>query len=334
MTSGDTLKNYNVTYIDINTDHQVIEDLLCKINFLEDGEKVLNVTSPGDGNMNVVLRVRTDKRSFIAKQSRPFVQKYKDIPAPAERIAVEYNFYKAVASEAVKGHIPKVLGYHQEQYLLLLEDVGDCQDLSILYKDRQVDASVLKTLVHLLSSIHKRSVAEDYPENKELRRLNHQHIFVLPFSADNGFSLDSVQEGLETLATPYKSDAHLKKIIAAVGDRYLAQGTVVLHGDYYPGSWMARDEEVFVIDPEFSFKGFAEFDLGVMTAHLLLVTGDLSVIQQVRDHYDQPIDEQLLQQIAGIETMRRLIGLAQLPLSRTLEEKERLLDMARELVMS
>jgi len=322
-----------VTYIDINTDYQVIEELLYKINFLEEGEKILNVTTPGEGNMNVVLRVRTDKRTFIAKQSRPFVQKYKDIPAPAARIAVEYHFYKAVASEAVKGHIPKVLGYHQEEYLLLLEDLGDCQDLSVLYKDGQVDASLVKTLVRVLSSIHKSAVAEDYPENRELRELNHQHIFVLPFSADNGFSLDSVQEGLEALATPYKSDAGLKKAIAAVGDRYLAKGTVVLHGDYYLGSWMTREEEVFVIDPEFSFKGFAEFDLGVMTAHLMIATGNKLIISQVKKAYQNSIDEKLYHQVTGIEIMRRLLGLAQLPLVRTLEEKDEMLKIARGLVM-
>ena len=48
------------------------------------------------------------------------------------------------------------------------------------------------------------------------------------------------------------------------GERYLAEGSTLLHGDYYPGSWMTVDDAVFVIDPEFSFKGFPEFDLGVM----------------------------------------------------------------------
>jgi 5-methylthioribose kinase len=37
--------------------------------------------------------------------------------------------------------------------------------------------------------------------------------------------------------------------------------------------------------------------------------------------------------VAGIEIMRRLIGLAQLPLERNLEEKEYLLKTAREMVL-
>lgn len=322
-----------MTYIDIDTQPHVIEALLQEINFLKAGEKVVKVTKPGEGNMNVVLRLQTTERSFIAKQSRPFVQKYQDIPAPAARIGVEYQFYEAAASEALKNHIPKVLAYDAAEHLLLLEDLGDCQDLSVLYTARKVDTELVQTLVNVLSSIHKSTLDKDYPKNRELRELNHQHIFVLPFSEDNGFSLDSVQEGLQALATPYKKDADLKKIIAAVGDRYLAEGKTLLHGDYYPGSWMTRGEAVYVIDPEFSFLGFAEFDLGVMAAHLLLVTGDPAIIHHLSDHYDLPIDTSLLQQITGIEVMRRLIGLAQLPLTRTLEEKNKLLEMARGLVM-
>ena len=320
-------------YIDIHTDLKVIKEFLLEINFLKESEEILSVEKPGEGNMNVVLRVKTNQRSFIVKQSRPFVQKYQDIPAPEDRIDVEYQFYKAIESPAVTSHIPKILAYDAKNYLLILEDLGNCEDMSFLYKNRVIETESIQLLVDILSNIHKSDVSETYPENKELRALNHQHIFVLPFAVNNGFSLDTIQDGLEAVSQTYKNDEKLKEQIALVGQRYLSEGTTLLHGDYYPGSWMTKKDEVFVIDPEFSFKGFPEFDLGVMAAHMVMATGNKLLISTVKKAYTLKFDERLFLQITGIEIMRRLIGLAQLPLDRTLDEKKELLEIARLLIV-
>ncbi|WP_218597795.1 phosphotransferase [Polaribacter sp. NJDZ03] len=320
-------------YIDIHTDLKVIKEFLLEINFLKESEEILSVEKPGEGNMNVVLRVKTNQRSFIVKQSRPFVQKYQDIPAPEDRIDVEYQFYKAIESPAVTSHIPKILAYDAKNYVLILEDLGNCEDMSFLYKNRVIETESIQLLVDILSNIHKSDISNTYPENKELRALNHQHIFVLPFAVDNGFSLDTIQDGLEAVSQTYKNDEKLKEQIALVGERYLSEGTTLLHGDYYPGSWMTKEDDVFVIDPEFSFKGFPEFDLGVMAAHIVMATGNKLLISTVKKAYTLKFSERLFLQITGIEIMRRLIGLAQLPLDRTLEEKKELLEIARLLIV-
>ncbi|OAD45498.1 phosphotransferase [Polaribacter atrinae] len=320
-------------YIDIHTDLKIIKEFLLEINFLKESEEILSAEKPGEGNMNVVLRVTTNQRSFIVKQSRPFVQKYQDIPAPEDRIDVEYQFYKAIESPAITCHIPKVLAYDTKNYVLILEDLGNCEDMSLVYKNRVIETESIQLLVDILSNIHKSEVSNTYPENKELRALNHQHIFVLPFAVDNGFSLDTIQDGLEAVSQTYKNDEKLKAEIALVGECYLSEGTTLLHGDYYPGSWMTKGDEVYVIDPEFSFKGFAEFDLGVMAAHMVMATGNKLMISKIKQAYTLKLDEHLFLQIIGIEIMRRLIGLAQLPLDRTLDEKKELLEIARLLII-
>jgi len=320
-------------YIDINSTFKIIKELLLEINFLNTDEEVLSIEKPGEGNMNVVLRVTTNQRSFIVKQSRPFVQKYQDIPAPEDRIDVEYQFYKAIESPKIIAHIPKILAYDAENYVLILEDLGNCEDMTLVYQNRTIETTSIQILVAILSNIHKSEVSNTYPENKELRILNHQHIFVLPFEKNNGFSLDTIQDGLEKVSQIYKNDEKLKEQITLVGERYLSEGATLLHGDYYPGSWMTVDDAVFVIDPEFSFKGFPEFDLGVMTAHLIMATGNKLLISKIKETYKLPLGERLFLQITGIEIMRRLIGLAQLPLDRTLEEKTELLEIAKTLIM-
>ncbi len=313
---------------------EAIQHYLDSIGLLRQKEQVTHNEKAGEGNMNVVLRITTNQRSIILKQSRPFVQKYQDIPAPVNRISVEHQFYFAIQNRNIDSSIPSILFFDTQNHLLVLEDLGNCKDMSFLYSNEKIENQVLEKLLTILSEIHKTPAPKDFPDNMEMRKLNHQHIFALPFMADNGFSLDNIQPGLQELSIPYKQDEELKKQISIIGEKYLSQGTTLLHGDYYPGSWMTDEQQIYVIDPEFGFVGFAEFDLGVMAAHLIMATQTEDYLSRIISIYPEEIDTHVTQQVAGIEIMRRLIGIAQLPLKNSLEDKKRLLEMAKKMILS
>lgn len=319
--------------IDTHTSIPILQKLLEDNNWLNPNEKISALSKPGEGNMNVVLRAETNQRSFILKQSRPFVQKYQQIEAPLNRIEVEYKFYKAIHDASITSHIPSILGFDPKNYLLQMEDLGQCEDMTFCYRDRSIAQEILEKLINIAAAIHKVGPLNDFPENMALRKLNHQHIFVLPFLEDNGFQLNDVQEGLQELSLPYKRDNTIKAVVNKLGDMYLSKGNVLIHGDYYPGSWMQLEDEVYIIDPEFGFIGFREFDLGVMTAHLILATMDPSSLKKVMQLYKSDANAGLVSQVAGVEIIRRLIGLAQLPLKRSLSEKEDLLKLARKMIL-
>lgn len=323
-----------LTIIDTNTSLEELQNFLQSKEWLRYGEKIVSIEKPGDGNMNVVIRVITDQRSFILKQSRPYVEKYQEIKAPLNRIAVEKNFYQAVQDNAVHAHIPTILGFDVEENLLLLEDLGHCEDMTLIYQQREISNKQLNLLIFILGLIHRKKVSSDFPENLEMRQLNHQHIFVLPFMEDKGFQLDDIQPGLQELSLPYKQDKKIRKVVKKIGKKYLAPGNTLLHGDYYPGSWMTEAENLYIIDPEFGFVGFPEFDLGVMAAHIIIATGKKGYIKRIHGAYQGEANLELMSQVAGIEIMRRLIGLAQLPLDRSLKEKGKLLKKARKLILN
>lgn len=295
-------------------------------------EQITTIVSAGEGNMNVVLRVTTNQRSFILKQSRPFVQKYPDIPAPADRIDVEAQFYSALSQTNISNYLPNVINYAPEEYLLMMSDLGDIVDMTSIYSSRAVNNDHLAQLVTIAHQCHQSGISPDFPDNMELRQLNHQHIFLLPFDANNGFSLDDVQEGLQELARPYQENHKLKSVISELGEIYLSAGNILVHGDYYPGSWMHSGKDIYVLDPEFAHLGHAEFDLGVMSAHLIMATHDIDYLSTITTAYPDDIDDLLLSRYAGVEMMRRLIGLAQLPLTRTVQEKKELMAMALQLM--
>ena len=317
--------------IDLNTPVSTIQLLLEKKGWLVN-ESITQVEKAGEGNMNMVMKVTTDQRTFILKQSRPYVYKYPQIPAPEERILTEYQFQEALKSTALSKRIPEVLHFDPDEYLMMSAFIEGFEDMIFIYEGRSISDSAFEQLMNSLNQIHVGQPAT-YPLNTELRGLNHQHIFELPFLEDNGFSLDEVQNGLEALSRPFKGDAALKERVDHLAQLYLAGGDTLLHGDYYPGSWMQTEDQVYIIDAEFSHMGFREFDLGVMVGHLIMATSDETYLSKVLKGYAHKKQEGLVQQMAGVEIVRRLIGLGQLPLERSLEEKQALLTMARHLIL-
>ncbi|MDP5140306.1 MAG: phosphotransferase, partial [Spirosomaceae bacterium] len=156
-----------------------------------------------------------------------------------------------------------------------------------------------------------------------------------PFLEENGFDLNTIQEGLQDVALIYKKDVHLKEKIKPLASLYLSKGNCLLHGDFYPGSWLKTTTTVKVIDPEFCFFGKREYDLGVMIAHLKMAQVADNQLNIVLTKYNQSegFSKELTNQFIGMELIRRIIGLAQLPLELTLEEKQNLLEEARMLVI-
>ncbi|NRT17129.1 5-methylthioribose kinase [Flavobacterium sp. 28A] len=308
--------------------------------WLEHGETVVSLSKPGDGNMNCVLRIETASRSFIIKQSRGYVEKYPQVLAPANRVLTEGAFYEKIATVPdVQDIMPKILGVDAVNNMIALEDLGKSNDYTVLYNlSQKIKEQELQQLVSYLNGLHQsfqKTVVDDELANTEMRTLNYEHIFEYPFREENGFDLDQVQQGLQEIAMPYKKDSDLKYKIERLGSLYLSKGKYLLHGDYYPGSWLKTDNGIKVIDPEFCFYGLREFDLGVLLAHFYITQQEESAIAFIKENYQsfEDLNSTILNGFIGTEIMRRLIGLAQLPLKMDLKTKADLLAFAKDLIV-
>ena len=289
--------------------------------------------------MNFVIRATTNHRSFILKQALPYVYRYPQVDAPVGRGESEARFYQLLENEAeLTPFVPRLIGFDATHHVLMLEDLGNGADCTFLYRSpEQITTEDLRQLVHFLSHLHRLRADPDTAramQNTAMRQLNHEHIFRYPFLEDNGLDLDTVLPGLQAASLPYKRDASLKKRVAARGERYLRAGDTLIHGDYYPGSWLRAEAGVRVIDPEFGHYGCAEFDVGVMLAHALLTGGPVYTPERILALYEPGTDwdESLARSFAGVEVLRRLLGLAQLPLTLTLNQRVTLLERAAALL--
>ena len=318
--------NYNLLSVD---DPSGVLDALIALKVCSADETITSISIAGEGNMNLALRVKTDQRSVIVKQSRPWVEKYPGIAAPEERILSEMDFYQHVSDcSDVRATMPSVLAADPSQRLLVLEDLGMASDYASLYSSDVDSAEVDEVFEHAIAwvgQLHRCPIGRDDSVGcKPLRELNHQHIFSIPLLDPPAIDLDDVCKGLTAASRDLCADAKVQQALASLGEIYLSDdGGVLLHGDYYPGSWLKTDSGFRVIDPEFCFAGPQEFDLGIVAAHWIFCGGkaDATTIDRVCQKIAGDVSTELVKGFAGAELVRRLIGVAQLPLDADLERR-------------
>lgn len=284
--------------------------------------------------MNLTLLVETNRRKLVLKQARPWVEKYDHIAAPWERMDYEQRFYERAASiPEVAARMPNLIAADREARCVLLEALEDARDFTDLYAGAEIAEQDLRELVIYLAALHSATRGAPDPAfaNREMRRLNHEHIFCIPLAVE--LDLERFEPGLNKAAEQLKRDEAFVSAVRALGERYLADGPCLVHGDYFPGSWLRSGKGVKVIDPEFCFCGDPEFDLGVWIAHLALGRKGRTIAASILDDYDRRAktrsDRALIARYAATEVMRRLIGVAQLPIAPSNGWRGEMLERAR-----
>ena len=328
------------------TDAGTLREYLTAGRRLAHGEEITGAEKAGEGNMNCTVRVRTTRGTVIVKQSRPWLEKYPHVLAPFDRTLMEGRFYQTVVGvREVSARMPRLQWVDEANRVIAFEDLGDASDYFPLYaRQTTLDDDTLRSLVDYLSALHAVPVDAATAEslrNADMRVLNHEHIFDLPLRTHNGLDVDAYTPGLAAEGQKLKEDWDYQRIAAGLGERYLhGSGGYLLHGDFFPGSFLRTAQGVCVIDPEFCFCGDAEFDLGVFAAHLLLAGEPPVRADQMLGLYrltEKPGSEfypERVRQYAGLEIMRRLLGMAQVPtLAADLARKSELLELSRRLVV-
>jgi 5-methylthioribose kinase len=317
---------------------EAIERYVVVRGLVQSSAMPVKIERAGAGNMNLAMRVTPAVGdALIVKQGRPWVEKYKQIPAPVERTLVEAAFYAAVqANPGLGSRMPRVLDVDRANRVLVLEDVGSAGDYTSIYADGVMPASVLDALLEWLEALDTSSIPTTQREvfaNRAMRALNHEHMFDLPLRDGNGLDLDAITPGLGDAARGLIADRAYCAVVAGLGQRYLADGPSLVHGDYFPGSWLKSADDVRIIDPEFCFLGDPEFDCGILAAHLTIAGGSSSTLEKTAASAEtRRLDLERVAGYAGVEIMRRLIGVAQLPIQHDLERKQALLERSRRLV--
>jgi 5-methylthioribose kinase len=282
------------------------------------------VETGGDGNINWVRRVRVGggrPRSFVLKQARPALERFPQYAAPTERLLFEARWFELARPHDADAICPRVLALDAANRVLALEDLSACERLDAALARGAAVAPQLEALARFLARVHAATEGDgSLParfENDAMRRLHGDHIFALPFQA-NDFGLTP---RLDAAARELRADRALVRAASEAHEQYLRPSGALVHADVQASNvLLAPGGGVKLLDAEIAHVGDAAFDLGTLLAHLALpavARGEDSSasLARVRAAYraERGCAAATLaraQRYAGFELLRRTIGAA------------------------
>ena len=233
----------------------------------------------GDGNINYVYRVR-DHRGFslIVKQALPYIRIIGEgWPLSLDRIRIEAEVLLSEACWAPH-QVPELLHYSPADAAILMEDVGDHQNLRHAMIERrefaglgqQIGGFLAATLFHtsdfFLGSQEKKAQLASFI-NPDLCGISEEVYFIDPFC---DHERNRVNPLLLEDARNIWADEGLRADVAELKYGFMNRTEALIHGDLHTGSIFVRDGSIKIIDPEFAFCGPVGFDLGTVLANFLL----------------------------------------------------------------
>lgn len=315
----------------------------CSVDFTPEGAEEI-----GDGNLNLVFRVRGQDGSLIVKQALPYLRiAGEGWPLTLDRSRIEAEALLLHGSLA-PGLTPRLLLNDVEMHVLVMEDLAEHSVWrSALIEARHIRgvasrvgryaALTLLGTSDILMSAADRSALLDKFHNPELCAITEDLVFSAPYveSASN-----IIDDAAIPIAARLREDRELRHAAAELRLRFTTRTEALIHGDLHTGSVMVADDDVRVMDPEFAFCGPMGFDIGNVFANLAFasirhaVLANTTFVGQVdedaRDFWHtfrhevtrlwpqgNPGREPFLLGVlhdsagyAGLEMIRRMVGLA------------------------
>ncbi len=311
-------------------------------------EDPLDATEIGDGNLNVVFRVRGATSSVIVKQALPYLRVAGEAwPLTRHRARIEANAID-VHTKLAPSVLPHTIDFNEQMSALVLEDLsehvtwresliaGQVLDGVADAVGRYSAAVILGTSDLLLPSRQRKVLRQGFVYS-ELCLVTEDLIFTAPYTDAESNRYD---DETAPLAGALQHDRLLRSAAAEMRFAFKTRDEALIHGDLHTGSVMSKAGDTRVIDLEFAFFGPFGFDPGVLLANLALSrlaheeSGNLAFCRVVdgyaAGYWAALVDEtkrlwnpaepwyaRFLSQFtgdaarfAGLEMIRRIVGLA------------------------
>jgi len=267
----------------------------------------LVVSEIGDGNINFVYRVaEPGGPSVIVKQALPYVRIIGEgWPLSLDRIRIEAESL-ILAAEHAADWVPEVYHYEHDLAAIIMEDVGDHQNLrhaliarrELPQLARHLGLFTARTLFHTsdmyLDAQQKKALVKRFI-NPDLCQITEDLFFLDPYC---DHERNAINPPLRPAAEALWQDEQLKSEVAELKYAFLNRAEALLHGDLHSGSVFVTGDSTQVIDPEFAYFGPIGFDLGSVIGNLLLnwcgqhqLPGDERERQQWRDWLLAQVDQ-------------------------------------------
>lgn len=246
-----------------------------------DPASIEQIDEIGDGNLNLVFRVRGATSSIILKQALPYVRMTGEgwpmTPERAAREAASLQRHHCVAGDSVV----RVHQYDAAQYVIAMEDLSDHRVWRDALNEGMSQDGVAEIIGRYVAAVATKTsvLGEDRTvvsgaiaaaQNPDLCIVTEDLVFTEP-ARDAGRNQD-LPDNVDDIRALADDDV----FVAAMAEgkwRFMTQAEALVHGDLHTGSIMVRGgdheraDSVKVFDSEFAFYGPIAFDLGMAIAN-------------------------------------------------------------------
>ena len=241
------------------------------------GEGDLGKDIEGDGYCNFVFRLADSRHSYIVKQSRSELRR-RGAPLDPSRNRKEYEIMK-LRSEIVPQYVPRLYGADYENHVFVMEDVSNLRLVRYQLTENHRLPELARQGAHYLAATHfytsefylgsveYRNMIAEYM-NADLRQVMEDGIFLKIFGADNYDPACGPDFKEYCKAIRFRPDILLERY--KLRHLFMSKSETLIHGDFHTSNLFADDDQLKVIDMEYTFGGPFSYDLGFLIANMII----------------------------------------------------------------
>ena len=229
----------------------------------------------GDGYVNHIFRVKSDQAAYVVKQGLPLARVSR-LPMDTCRNKLEYDSMR-IRYSIVPEYTP-FLEYHDpENNIFVMEDVSYLQ-ISRFAFNKNV---MFENFGYMCGDCMARTefyTSEFYLDREEFRKLMCRFENTpMRRIMEDGMFLDMFHEPLEDrlgegftkFAEMFSNDSRYITELYKLRRSYMSHADALIHADFHTSNTFASDDEMKLIDMEFSFMGPFGYDLGYLAGNLI-----------------------------------------------------------------
>lgn len=229
----------------------------------------------GQGFINFMYKVKGDGFSLIVKQglAKPRLEEM-TITLPLERNQIEYESFRLRYS-IVPQYVPKPYFQDNENHIFVMEDVSRLRIVRFIWNEDKIlpkfaeqigefiAASSFYSSEFYLSREDFRNLRNGFT-NTKMRRILEDWIFLRKHDLGESEECKPFSEWFDI-----DFDDELKEACYELRRHYMSHEEALIHSDLHTSNIFADENEVKVIDMEYTFAGPISFDLGYLLFNVI-----------------------------------------------------------------
>lgn len=230
----------------------------------------------GDGYVNYIFRVQSEKASYVLKQATG-TGRVSGFSMGTYRNKLEYDSQK-IRYAIVPEYTPALYFQDEENNIFVMEDVSHLSVVRFQMNQnkifpiigRQCGECMAKTEFYTSEFYQDRSDFRKLItqfENDELRKIMEDGLFMDRFGITD---MDpTMGKGFEDFAGQITGDYSYRQERLKLRRNFITHTDALIHADFHTSNIMADENEMKLIDMEFSFMGPFGYDLGYLAGSIL-----------------------------------------------------------------